>query len=402
MEQKKTFFEKINNLIKNGSKKLADATKTAASNLTQNNQINLQLVFEIIIKILIMLVLFACLKVVVFVFKELGLSISDIFFNPLDEIYAVLWNIFLSGLYIVLAIMIAISLFKEYFFKEKKETEKVAKKEIKQEVKESKQNKITAGNIILLIVKILVILYIVIPFIIIDGFAIIAMAFTVVYIIKGINLWGLCILLIGSISLITYLIKLIWAPMFSSKKPRLFNLLLGIFLIIVGAIMTVDMVLNIDYKDKLPISFQVKSEAKQFHSDNPVYLNINSYPKESVVYAINENMPDGEFIIKTEYPDFVNQMEYNQINDYKYSDYCVNPYKNNEEYARCHDDTIYTIINVHPDTDDFVSLKNIYNNFINDLKNNKIYNYNKLFDYNTMYKVEIEANEKTLQTIKIK
>ena len=112
------FTQKGENLIKKGASKLADMTRDFANNIKDNDtEMNLNLAFEIIIKIFFTLIILAILTVPFRIFKDLGFSFADTFFSPLSGLFKIIILLLFIALYFGVALIIIISLFKQYFKK---------------------------------------------------------------------------------------------------------------------------------------------------------------------------------------------------------------------------------------------------------------------------------------------
>ena len=123
-DKEESLASKGEKVIKNLSEKIADGTNNLINGFKSSNQeINLQLVFEIIIKVFILLIGLLVIRGVFGLFHELGDSIFDGFFEPLSTILTTVWSIFLFALYICLLVMIVIAMFKQYFYSNKSEGE---------------------------------------------------------------------------------------------------------------------------------------------------------------------------------------------------------------------------------------------------------------------------------------
>lgn len=418
--EEESLSEKGNSVIQRWAEKIADTFTDLVSNFKSNTEINLQLVFEIIIKVFITLILIGITRVLFEVGREFGEEIFYGLFSPLGEILTAVWTVFLVLIFLGISVMIIISMFKQYFYKsdttEKPKTEKpkksqpakkeTTKKQAKESTKEAKKGT-SVGDIVLLIVKIFVIIYVIIPMICVDGFNIMGFIVSFVYLLKGINLWGLCILFIGLIIFTTYLIVLIFNLLFGKRKPHLVPFIVSLFMIVIGTIMFIDMIMSVNYINDIPKDIERQTETKEFKTDKPVYLNLHVYPEEKITKTTNASMEDGKFVIKITHLDTVDNIEFDQRDNYSFSAQCEDDYYDDSyaEYSYedpiCKDTTIYNYISIDPYTEDeFGNFKSFYNRFIKDLKDNKFYNYNKIYDYNGVTKIEIEANEKTLNQIK--
>lgn len=400
------FAEEGEKLIKKGASKLADMTRDFANNIKENDtESNLNLAFEIIIKIFCTLIALSLLTIPFRIFKDLGFSFADTFFSPFSGLIKVIILLLFVALYLGLALLIIITLFKQYFKKtdNKDETEegqaskeditlekKTKKKSEKQDktVKIIKKNGPTVGSVLLLIVKIWVVLIILLPFFCIDLAVVFGLFVSIFYWIKGIDLFGLTLLLLGVSTLFIWFTILIYNLTFSKGKITIIPFFVGLIITVFGTMFFIDMVTNIEYIDKAPASYKTVSETKTYTTDKDVYLEFNL--GSELTKTIDESMPDNQFNIKFTYnKDNIKIDLYNEPNYNFSTTYC-------EEYNKNVCGKTYNYYSIsYENIGGYNSEKQRYNDFINNLKENKVYNYNSL---NNVY-IEVIANSKTMEII---
>lgn len=369
-DKESSLLEDTEGLIKKGANKLADFTKNAYNRFkATNTDINLSLVFEILIKIFLLVLVLAVLRLPFILFEDLGNEIFDAIFSPVDDILSFIWQIFLMILYVVFCILIGIALFKKYF--ENAPVVEVKENKPVKQVKKEKTNHTTFGDVCLLIVKIWVILCVIVPLACLDAFALFGLIVSVIYLFKGINLYGLCILLTGCIILGTYLMKVLFNLIFIKKKVVFYPAIIGIILSVAGAVMFTDMLMNIDYKK---VSDIPKNDLKE------------------EVYTLDKNLIIGDHYYTNYTKKEDNTMEDNVIKisahyNKEYYDLNINFHN---EYSE--DDNLYDYISIDLNGND--NFKKEYNRFLENLKNNKIYTYDEEVD------VIITGNSNTLNKIK--
>ncbi len=398
-----TSFEKFINdgetLIKNGANKLAQASKDFADNFKENNtEINLSLVFEIIIKIFFTMLLLGILKLPFMLFENIGFDIFFGLFSPADKILHVIFKLVLTLIYLGLSILIVISMFKQYFentkenklsSKDNNEKPKNAKKtQEKKEVKASKNNGPSLGYIVMFIIKIWTVIIFIIPLFFVDLGLIMAISVSVFYLIKGIDLLGLILLLIGLLLIFVSITIALYNLVFGKKLNLLIPVIVGTVLLVLGNIFFVDMLMSIEYIDKAPNITEMKTQTKTFTTDKKVLI---SFPESDTKKTIDDNMPDGTFIIKNTYNNKVHNIEIDNYDNYRFTeDDCYEGTCNNSE--------VYNYITIHNiGKSKATSFKETYNQFIKDLKKKKIHNYSKMYVNN----IEVIANTKTMAMIEI-
>lgn len=211
----------------------------------------------------------------------------------------------------------------------------------KQEIKKIKQ--------IILTIALLVPLYIIniVMFIII--------IFFIYLLIQKINILGLMLIIIGLSVMLGLITDIINSYIYTNKKVNLLPFVFSLLLIIIGSII------------------HSNSNFKYFKNDNILFKemvyeeSISTKTKlnfENKNIIIDDNLDDNNIIIKIKYTDYTNISLKHKNNSYS-----IDITKNK---------------------------KQLLNLIINDLKENKIYNYNDLLDVN----VEIYVNNKTLNLIK--
>lgn len=392
---KETDFKKFVNdgehLIKESADKLANATKRLADNFRNNQDINLSLVFEILIKVFFTIIIIGLIRIPFYLFTNIGDAIFETLFTPLDSVIKTIWFIFLSIIYIVLVILLISAMFKEYFKNNKepniKEPKQAKKEEVKKEtVKKVKNSGPTITSIFMLIVKIWVIIFVLMPLVFTAGAFIGMTLFSLSYVFQGIDLIGLTILLTG-ISLIFIWFNIIIINLIQGKhKISIYLLIIGIILSAVGGVLFANMITSIDYYDKLPENYEFATVEKTYITDKKVFIEDNNCDTATMV---DESLPDNTFIIKARYDENLYDINIHNTDNFTFSEYEC------DENSLCGPYNYFSIFT--SEKGEFKAIKTMYNRFIKDLKNKKVYNYSKLYEP----EVKIIANEKTLNLIEL-
>ena len=393
------FTEEGERLIKKGANKLADMTREFADNIKDNDaEMNLNLAFEIIIKIFFTLIILAIITIPLRFIGSIGFSLAETFFEPFSFIIKIIIFILFIALYLSIGFLIIINLFKQYFKKENKTLEskdKIDKQNgihnLKKDETKAKEVKIiqrtgpTVGSVFLLILKIWVIIFILLPLFCIDIFSSLGLILSIFYWIKGINLLGLTLLMLGISLLFIWFTIIIFNLTFSKGKTTIIPFFIGLVITVFGALFFIDMVTNIEYINEAP-SYKKETITKNFTSDNPYY--INSTLNGNITKKIDNTMKDNELILKITYHKDDTIIDIYNESEYVFSDDTCT-YNNTCEKN-------YNYISLNYDYSNNYE-KNRYNEFIDNLKENKIYNYSKLNEAN----IAIIANENTMKSIKI-
>lgn len=388
----KNLLEESEHLIKKGADKLADGAKKMYHRFENSNKdINLSLVFEILIKIFLVIIVVTFLKLPFSLFEDLGDGIFDTFFSPFNELLTAFWKLCLMALYIAAIVLIVIAVFKNYFTEEEKEVkdnkEVKNNKEIKNKKVKSENNvQNTLSDVLLLIVKICTILFVIIPLAFMDFFAVLGFIIAIYYLFAHLNFWGLTILLLGVIILITYLIKVLYNLIFKKKSTLFIIPIIGLILTALGSFMFFDMLMNIDYIDKYPYkkNMKVKEEVFTLVNDKAIISHFGAYTKE-----VDNSLADNEVKVVVTYDKNNYKLDLEHNAGYVNS----NCHDNNGEEV-CTDEVVDYIAINYNNYDNFDRFKEEYQEFIDNLKDNKVYNYSQ-----SSLDIKVYTNENTLNKI---
>lgn len=373
-DKNKNVLDDCEDLIKKGAKKLTEVTEEVANNIkTSNVDFTMEKVFELVIKFVIVLLLLAVLKIPFYIISEIGEGIFNIGFAPFNHITTSIWKLLVEIVYLALCILIIFTLINKWIkenTKEIKEESKEYKKDDNIEPKKKVKNN-SIKNLILIIIKIFVCITILFPLL----FSIVGMIFALVFIvyllIKGIEIYGILILLAGIIGLFIFLADLIYGILFKNKVPCIWTVLINIILIGVGSLMTFDYFISFEYINDLPQD-NYKFDSIIYEENITKNTTINN---NNVDIEIDNSLEDNKIKIKVEYYkefyDIEKEIVYDKESDYIYFHYV---YANKK----------------------FSFNDGVTNDIINDIKNKKIYNYSLLSDI----KVTVYTNDNTKDLIK--
>lgn len=387
------------NIIKECADTLAKGVKDMAESFKNNNQdINLSLVFEIMIKVFLTILFIGLLRIPFIIFTHLGNIFFEALFSPIDVLIKVLWTIFLSIIYLVIIVIIISKIFKEYFVKKEDSKIKENTKEPKSNKKESKineekkeiikkkqSNNGQISSLLLTVTKILVIFFFLIPLICTNIGLISVTMISIYYWIKGINMFGLTMLLTG-ISMISIWLTHLTASILEEKHVKAYLLIIGIILTIIGGVVFGLTLTKIEYIDETPKQTELEIMTNTYNTDKKVY--IETHNEEDVSKKIDETLEDNTFKIKVKYPVKLYNIKIEQTDNYTF----------NEE--TCEEDNLcgtYNYFDINYNEEETKNIKTAYNLFIENLKDNKIYNYEKAYRPT----IEIYSNEKTMNIIEI-
>ena len=378
--------------IKYTSGKIAKFLKGASDGLGKSGRIpSVELVLEIVIKIAILLVILAILKIPFYIIGGLWIGIFSFSFTPVDWIFTVVWKILSMVVYLAAAVCIFWAMFREYFAgfssvdksadansgaeskTEAAREEKVAASEELHKKEPLKRNK--SGGVagaLLALVRVFVVIAALLPLWLIQAGLIVAMPVTIYYFIYGVNIPGLIIILTGVITGVAGLSDLIYKLAFKIRKISLLCIIpfiISMVLVTTGTVVFAHNILHFEYIDGLPENIKYSTIEKTFSLKDEKRIITNDFA--GVEYEIDEELINGEVVVLISYID-----EIIKINDIKMAD------------GRNNYNLIYTRR--------LYDLRMLYDLFINDLKNGKVYNYSKL----NKTDVVIKANTTTMNAIK--
>ena len=391
------FINDGENIIKECADTLAKGVKDMAESFKNNNQeINLSLVFEILIKVFLTILLIGVIRIPFMIFTHIGNRLFEVLFSPLDVVIKVFWAMFLGIIYLVIIAIIITKIFKEYFIKKENSNIKNAKSNKKENIKETKENKIDKtkkkqanssqiSSIILTITKLLVVFFILIPLICTNIGFVTATIISIYYWIKGINLLGLTLLLTG-ISTISIWLTHLTASILEEKHVKTYPLIIGIILTIIGGIIFVITLTSIEYIDEMPKQTELEIMTNTYNIEGKTYIETHNedYASKKVDNILDDNM----LRIKIKYPKELYNIKINQKDNYTFDE------------ETCQEDNLcgtYNYFDITTDGEVIDNVKSAYNLFIKNLKDNKVYNYDKA--YRPI--IEIYSNERTMNLIEI-
>lgn len=381
------FIKDGESLIKEYSHKLADFSRNLVDSFKNNTRgLTIELIFEILLKVLIFMIIIGILKLPFYIIGELGEKILDFNLSPIDDLLGLIWNAIVGIVYLVASILIGISMFSKYFNKDeidnevdnKKENKIEPKKEIKkkekiQEVrKESKVKKDNSDGAIvktfISIVKAFIFIVFLLPILCTIIAGVCAFSITIYLLIKGFNVIGITLLILGGTFIASNVYNILWNLLYNHKKTHFYLSIVGLIMVIVGLFMTFDMVTKFEVYDQIPEDIY-SMHTQKFNENISVITTIDDYSNDLEI-IVDNNLKDGETIIEVTYFDEV-----------------IDVYMDKHQYEN---NNIYNIL--------YNSKYNrkIVNNILSDIKDYKIYNYDKLNDYHT----KVYVNEKTRTLIK--
>lgn len=383
-DKAKEFVETTEDFIKKGAQKLSEVTDEVVDSFKKSEiEFTTEKVFEIVIKIILVLLALAVLKIPFYIIGELGSHIFSWSFAPVSWFSNFFWKFLIEVIYLVVCIFIIITLVSKYTKGSKSiqktngkreepkkkntiKTEEVIRTESKK--KETVKND-TVGSFLLTLVKIWTCVFVLIPVWIILICLGIGISFIIYFLVKGVEMYGVLILLLGLFGMGCEFANIVYRLLFTRKKIYPFSFIINIILIIVGMFMTFDYFSDFTYHDRLPENqYHITSTTYEEHITKETRISGN------VEYIIDDTLEDGKVTIEATYYD-----EYVSI---------TKTITNTEE------PTIYftTTSNQHS----FNWKRDISDRLIQQLKEKEFYNFDDL----KYVKLKVYTNRKTKDLLK--
>lgn len=385
--------------IKDTAKNLSQTTKGIYDSLKKsNNDISIELVFELIIKFIIMLIILAILRLPFAIINGLGESIFDMAFFPADTVFSMIWRLFTSVLYFGVCILVFIAMFKNYVNYNQSEYDVKEKKSVKPQKKEASNNKNefvrenaevrsvktnntnnSINSVLTIIYRVFMVIIFLIPLWFIQLGLVIGLGVTIYYTCLGINIWGLIIVLAGLTIGAGWAINIFTQLTFKIEKVHFYPAFISILVICIGSLVFVGNILSFDYIDKAPETskFKLQTKEKEFTLSTLAPIISERYDTS---YEVDSDLNDNIIRVEFTYCQSLRSVNGVLLN----YDALQNVYK--LDYFE------YSTTNFN----DFNDFKDSYNLFIDNLKDGKIYNYEKLGDIS----IKIFASEQTINQIK--
>ena len=239
-------------------------------------------------------------------------------------------------------------------------------------IKDNNNNSLTRtlAKIIIYIIKFFVVLFLFAPLICIVVLAVM-LGFEVLFVVKGLPLIGILLWTIAGliISALCFEVPLNFVINHKNNYKRvMITLLISLIIIIIGSIIFAFEFFSLTYVDSLPIDVMTKEITETLPMSND-FKTIGYYHND-IEYVVDDNLTDRVEVTVT------------------YYDYLIN---NNVEID-VHDSNLLVYI----DSPKEFSFKEALDKISDDIKDGKIYNYDKLYEY----KVTIKTSNNNINIIK--
>jgi uncharacterized membrane protein len=375
--KEESFMESFDSIVKKGAHELSEFSKDAYEKFKKENKnVKIEHIFEIFIKILVVLIL---LMIPFSLLKGIGYFISRVMFAGFfSGLINFIWDLLVGIIFFVVTIFVGYTIVKNTLEDKNKGEIKVEKKVIKKESKAETKvevndvQKVSVSNILMNIIKIFVVFWS-LPFVFMVGLSYIALSILIFGMTKGLMLYGFLLIVIAAILFFQQLLEVIYTLLFKNKLASLYPFILSLVLFVVGGFMSVDYLINIKYYTNY-----VPEDKYQIQINNEEFMTMGKQ-----VYFNQDESSNHEIIIDNNLPENVISVSLNY-----YSLYVINPMIMRKEAS---DKITFDVAG------DFELNGAVINDFIDNLKDNTIYNINELKKID----VEIKANESTATRITI-
>ena len=281
-EKTNDFIKNSEDLIKKGAQKLSDVTEDVVDSFKNNgSNFDTASVFEIIIKVLIVLVALALLRIPFYIIGEFGEGIFNLGGFPFNNLFGILWKILIGIVYIIICVLLIMTIVNKYTNKnyddsiKKEKTKEVVKKNNitkNENINKSVKKDDTFSNFLVVLIKILFVILILVPLWCMEIGFIITICVIIYLIVKGIEVYGILILLLGILGMIGYFADMIWRLLFNKGKIYIFPVLINIVLIVVGGLLTFDYITGLNYINKVPNNYQEINKSYIVTIDEQTYI----------------------------------------------------------------------------------------------------------------------------------
>lgn len=371
----RNFSQELDFWIKKGAKELSEFTKNVISQFKKDNKnVKVEDIFEIILKIMFV---FFLLSIIFFPLRGLGYLISEVLFGGLFSfIINLIWRFMLGILFIFIAFLVGYTIIRDTLNKKEVEVVKT-KKEITKEEKQEKKYKQVASSlthVIQSILKVFVVFW-TLPFIFLLLISYLAFAVLIFGITKGIMWYGFILLAISSIIFFHQLLNVIYTLLFKNKLAKLYPFLIAFVIFLVGNIMAVEYIINFKiYTNYMPEEKYERATIQESFTITKDVLELdNLYSSTNYNVEVNNELLDNEVLLIIHY----------------YKDY------SKPELTRSY---VGNRIIVRESTKENIINSKIFNDIVDNLKENKFYDLEEL----RAYKIDVYANTNTIAKITIK
>lgn len=401
------FLNGINEGIKFIAGKIVDFGSKIVNSIkeeSKDEKDTVTVIIEWLLKGILILFVIAILRIPFLIISSIGSSILEIGNMSLSKTLVITFQILIDILYIVFCIYFASLIAKKIILNKEKnnnsskyikiETNRDTVFDYKEDVNESDKivnnnndynnkynrndeynemkNYIGCSNIFVILFKIVILIFLVIPGIAILVVGLLMLIFFFILTVTGLPFIGLCITTVGGIVLVSTFLEMFIGILNGKSNFSISSIIVSIILILVGSTVFTNTILKLEYiSDPYKETTNLKTAINTFEITDDIIVKTENYEFSK---EVDNNLPHNQISITVLYHDLV-------IDDIKI----------------LKDDNIISFEYYLKSDNGFEQLKILLNKVKKDIKNNKIYNYDKMTDF----KIEIKANEQVIDKVKI-
>lgn len=335
-------------------------------------------IVKFVVEFIVLILFIAILKLPVLFVEEIGEWLFERLISPFGDGLAIIWRYMIEIIYFILAVVGIVNFVKKRYMEgeavEEKEVikkEKIEKSNTKIESKKNnvkKERKEGTGSftkVLIMMIKVFLV-FVLVPAIFSFLGAFVCLVIGVVLLAQGLPYFGIFLCGLTYISLNYIFIDLCFRFIFNKKlnaKALLISVITSVALFAVGIGLSFYEVVNTTYVDGVPKEYnKIVKEKRETYSEN-TKLTCKDLYHGRCSYEIDDTLGD-DIVATVTYYDFNKDFEITDDLEYKR--------KENEEY----------------------SIKEIYDLVIKNLKDRKLYNYDKLSDIDVKIKISSNVKEK--------
>lgn len=335
-------------------------------------------IVRFVVEFIVLILFIAILKLPVLFVEEVGEWLFERLISPFGDGLAIIWRYMIEIVYFILAVVGIVNFVKKRYMEgeevEEKEAikkEKTEKKNTKLEAKkinvkkEKRESNGSFTKVLITMIKVFLV-FVLVPAIFSFLGAFVCIVIGIVLLVQGLPYFGIFLCGLTYISLNYIFIDLCFRFIFNKKfnpKALLISVITSVALFAVGIGLSFYEVINTTYVDGVPDGYnKIVKEKKEAYSED-TKLTCKDLYHGNCSYVIDDTVGN-DIVATVTYYDFNKDFDITDDLEYKR--------KENEEY----------------------SIKEIYDLVIDNLKNRKLYNYNKLAEIDVKIKVSSEVKDK--------
>ncbi|MEE0699519.1 MAG: DUF1700 domain-containing protein [Bacilli bacterium] len=351
--------------------------KDVSDNLSKRSKDD---IIRFIVELIVLILFISILKLPVILIEKMGCWLFGMLINPFGSILCFIWKFMIEILYLILAVMAIVNFVKKRYLEgevmetnkentEKKKSEEEPSFIPKKEVKQKNTTNSSFTNVIMIIIKICL-AFILIPAIFSFVGAFIALIIGIIMLCKGVPYFGVFLCILTYVLLNITFLDLCFRFIFNKKislSGLLGSIIITVIVFSVGVALSFYEVVNTTYVNGVDDIIERREEKREItYTDKSKISCRNYYGDGTCNYVIDDSLGN-KVIAEISYYDYLDGISFND--DLRYEG------KENASF----------------------SLKKMFNIVMNDLKERRFHNYEKLDDVDVTITLSKEVLEKIKQ-----